>query len=184
MFPFELFADLMIGYAYIQLNSFRKANAIIYKIIKYAKLKGMNFVTHIAWYVLSILNIKEGKFDLAYGVLNNSDILMEKNGVLSDYMTLLNKVNMYTVLMCSKSKDQAQICMDQASKIVQKHGINFNLNIDIRKILEENAAREVVDENITADNNPEIIESEPEAENSFTQDDADVVDPNEFFSEG
>ena len=184
MFPFELFADLMIGYAYIQLNSFRKANAIIYKIIKYAKLKGMNFVTHIAWYVLSILNIKEGKFDLAYGVLNNSDILMEKNGVLSDYMTLLNKVNMYTVLMCSKSKDQAQICMDQATKIVQKHGINFNLNIDIRKILEENAAREVVDENITADNNPEIIESEPEPENSFKQEDADVVDPNEFFSEG
>ena len=74
--------------------------------------------------------------------------------------------------------------MDQASKIVQKHGINFNLNIDIRKILEENAAREVVDENITVDNNPEIIESEPEPENSFTQDDADVVDPNEFFSEG
>ena len=184
LFPIELFADLMIGYAYIKLNSFKKANAIIQKIIKYAKLKGMNAVTHIAWYVLSILNIKEGKYDLAYGVLNNSDILMEKNGVVSDYLTMLNKINMYKVLKFSNSAEQAQICMDQASHIVQKHGINFNLNIDINEIMEENAAREVVDENITTDDNPEIIESEPEPEDSIIQQDADVVDPNEFFSEG
>lgn len=183
MFQFELFADLMIGYAYIQLNSFKKATAILYKIIKYAKLKGMHAITHIAWYVLSILNIKEGKFDLAYGVLNNSDIQMEKNGVTSDYLTMLNKVNMYKVLMCSHSVEQAQICMNQASHIVQKYGINFNLNIDINKILEENAARGVINETITSENNPEV-ESEPDPENSIIPQNADVVDPSEFFSDG
>ena len=183
MYQFELFADLMIAYAYIQLNSFKKASAIIYKIIKYSRLKGMHAITHIAWYVLSILNIKEGKFDLAYGVLNNSDILMEKNGIVSDYMTMLNKVNMYKVLMCSKSVEQAQICMNQAAHIVQKHEINFNLNIDINKILEENAARGVVNETIEPDTSEIESEPEPESEN-IPQQNADIVDPNEFFSEG
>jgi hypothetical protein len=177
MFQFELFADLMIGYAYIQLNSFRKASAIIYKIIKYAKLKGMHAVTHVAWYVLSILNIKEGKFDLAYGVLNNSDILMEKNGVTSDYMTLLNKINMYKVLMCSQATEQAQICMNQATRIVQKYGINFNLDIDIDKILAENAARGVVNEVITFENPDEDMNTEE----GQTSPDGDVVNPDEFF---
>lgn len=79
----------------------------------------MNAIVHSAWYVMSILNIKEGKYDIAYGVLNNSDIQMEKNGVVSDYLTMLNKVNMYKILMCTDSKDQAQICMNQASTIVQ-----------------------------------------------------------------
>lgn len=179
MFQFELFADLMIGYAYIQLNSFRKASAIIYKIVKYAKLKGMNAVTHIAWYVLSILNIKEGKFDLAYGVLNNSDILMEKNGVTSDFLTLLNKINMYKVLMCSQATEQAQICMNQATRIVQKYGINFNLDIDIDKILEENAARGVVNDVITF----EYPEDEMSAENSQSSPDGDVINPEEFFQD-
>ena len=181
LYPFELFADLMIGYAYIKLNSFRKASAIIHKIIKHAKLKGMNAITHIAWYILSILNIKEGKFDLAYGVLNNSDILMEKNGITSDYMTLLNKINMYKVLMCSDAVEQAQICMNQASRIVQKHGINFNLNIDINEILEENASRGVINESVEFDKPYEQMVNEVESNSEI--EDADIVNPNEFFSQ-
>ena len=197
MLQFELFADLMIGYAYTELNSFRKASAIIYKIIKYSKAKGLNAIMHIAWYVMSILNIKEGKFDLAYGVLNNSGILMEKNGVLSEYLTMLNKVNMYKVLMCTNSKDQAQICMNQASYIVQKYGLNFNLNIDINKILIENAKRREeanYQQEVFEQTTPEIYTQYPQEnqiesvseqgfEEEFSQNDVDIVNPNEFFSE-
>lgn len=79
---------------------------------------------------MSILNIAEGKFDIAYGALNNSTIQMEKTGGISEYLTMLHKVNMYKVLMNLNSPDQAQICLNQASYIIQKYGINFNLNID------------------------------------------------------
>jgi len=187
LFSFELFADLMIGYAYIQLNSFKKASSMIYKIIKYSKEKGMNAVEHIAWYVMSILNIKEGKYDIAYGVLNNSEISMEKNGQLSEYLSMLNKVNMYKVLMCTNKKEQAQLCLNQASAVVQKYGLNFNLNIDIKKILLENSVRNEAEQNnqetapipqeqrVSEGNNPE--------ENSISETDSDVVDPSEFFSE-
>ena len=150
--------------------------------VKLAKAKGMVAIEHIAWYVLSILNINEGRFDIAYGVLNNSNIQMEKNGVISEYLTMLNKVNMYKVLMCTKSQDQAQICMNQASYIVQKYGINFNLNIDIKKILLENSGNDRVD-NQTLNKTSSVVQSESTEKNSgFDEYDGEVVNPNEFFS--
>ena len=184
MHGFELFADLMIGYAYTELRSYRKASAIIYKIIKSTKAKGMNAILHLAWYVMSILNIKEGKFDIAYGVLNNSNIQMEKNGVISEYLTMLNKVNMFKVLMCTNQAEQAQICMNQAAYIVQKYGLNFNLNIDIKKILLENSINNTeVSTPIVQEESVSVQRIEENTQNGFDPNDGDVVNPMEFFSE-
>lgn len=183
MHTFELFTDLMIGYAYVQLKSYKKASAILYKIIKSAKAKGMNAIEHIAWYIMSILNISEGRYDIAYGVLNNSNIQMEKNGTISEYLTMLIKVNMYKVLMCTKSHDQAQICMNQASAIVQKYGLNFNLNIDIKKILLENSGNNRV-ENQSRNISSSVGSSEStERISGFDESDIDLVKPPETFTE-
>lgn len=190
MVQFEIFSDLMIGYAYVQLNSFKKASTMIYKIIKTAKTKGMNAIEHLAWYVMSILNIKEGKFDIAYGVLNNSNIQMEKRGGISEYLTMLNKINMYKVLMCTNAQEQAQICMNQASYIVQKYGLSFNLNIDIKKILLENSVNNrpkqtvqnpVKQQSVVREES--VSKQNTETAKGFEEDDADVVDPSAFFSD-
>ncbi len=186
LLQFELFADLMIGYAYIQLNSFKKASSMLYKIIKYSKEKGLNTIVHIGWYVMSILNIKEGRYDIAYGVLNNSNIAMEKNGVISEFLSMLNKVNMYKVLMCMKQNEQAQICLNQASGIVQKYGLNFNLNIDIKKILLENPINSGAKNPATkaaANPVPQISESITEENSGFDTEDSDTINPEEFFSD-
>lgn len=194
MFKFELFVDLLIGYSYIQLNSFKKASAILYKIVKTAKEKGMLSIMHLTWYVMSILNIKQGKFDIAYGVLNNSNIQMEKSGGISEYLIMLNKVNMYKVLMCTGAQDKAQICMNQASYIVQKYGLNFNLNIDIKKLVLENQINnEPVQSsyNNTVETGQLVEESVSDKENiqvqndssKFEDDDGDVVNPEDFFSD-
>ncbi len=186
LLQFELFTDLMIGYAYIQLNSFKKASTMIYKIIKDAKEKGLSAIEHIGWYVMSILNIKEGKFDIAYGVLNNSNITMEKTGVISEFLSMLNKVNMYKVLMCMKQNEQAQICLNQASAIVQKYGLNFNLNIDIKKILLENPNRSGTTNNVSNEIKSSVpIQSErvSEGNSELKNNNSDVINPEEFFSE-
>ena len=186
LYSVELFADLMIGYAYVQLGSFEKASSMLFKIIKTAKEKGLNSVLHLAWYVLSVLYISEGKYELAYGVLNNSIIQMEKTGVMSEYLIMLDKVNMYKVMMCMNSKEQAQICMNQASFIVQKYGLNFNLNIDIKKIMLENpigGAPQKVETNVQKN-----VETEPEQNSAKRvakpkfESDGEVVDPSQFFS--
>lgn len=192
LFTFELFADLLIGYAYIQLNMPKKAMSIIYKIIKVSQAKGLNAITHIAWYVMSILNIKQGRIDIACGVLNNSEILMEKNGGVSDYLTMLNKINLYKAYILAKDKEKAQICMTQASYIVQKYNLNFNLNIDINKLMKENQINNVVQPNINSQAQYPQQEQQNQTDELFTGDEPDVtasnvneediVNPEDFFS--
>jgi ATP/maltotriose-dependent transcriptional regulator MalT len=142
LFQFETFADLLIAYAYIKLDQYKKASTMIYEIIKTAKEKGMNSIVHIGWYIMSLLNIKKGEFDIAFGVLNNSNIQMEKSGGFSEYLTMLNKISMYKVLMHLNSKEQAQICLNQALNIIQKFGINLKFNIDNENIMLENSSTE------------------------------------------
>ena len=57
----ELFADLMIGYAYMELGSYKKADSIIYKIIKATNNNGMTTLLYVAWYVMSELHLKQNK---------------------------------------------------------------------------------------------------------------------------
>jgi ATP/maltotriose-dependent transcriptional regulator MalT len=179
---FEIFADLMIGYSYINLGNFKKASSMIYEIIKTSKEKGLNSIFHIGWYILSILYIKEGKFDMAYEVLNNSEISMEKSGITSDYLTLLNKINLYKALICTNHKEQAQICMTQASQIVQKHQLTFNLNIDIKKIMLENSNRERENEQpeLTKSSN---VKTQKATTQPLYEADGEVVNPSEFYNE-
>jgi len=189
LYSVELFTDLMIGFAYVRLKAFEKASSILFKIIKTAKEKGLNSVLNPAWYILSELYISEGKYELAYGVLNNSIIQMEKTGVMSEYLIMLDKVNMYMVMMCAGQKEQAQICMNQAASIVQKYGLNFNLNIDIQKLMLENPVSSEPD---NTQNIPQKDDSQKEsiteqkasgkvAKPKFEQD-GEVVDPSQFFS--
>lgn len=192
LYKFELFSDLLIGYSYAKLNSFKKASAIVYRVIMDAKEHGMNSIEHIGWYVMSILDIAQGKFDIAYGVLNNSTIFMEKTQI-SEYLTMLDKVNMYKVLMASKEPEKAQICMNQAVLIVQKYGLNINLNIDIEKLMVENQNAEVVQKFKPENATPKLQEeSLSEKENikidtktSSEEDNSSgegFVNPEDFFS--
>lgn len=188
MYVFELFVDLLIGYCYVQLNSFVKASAMLFKIVRTSKEKGMISIMHFAWYIMSTLNIKQGKYDIAYGILNNANIQLEKNGNISEYLTMLNKFNMYKVLMCCSEPDKAEICMNQAAYIVEKYGLNFNLNIDIKKLMMENQSNsEPVQLSHNRQELPAEQQRESERENiqsqsGFTEADGDVVNPDEFFS--
>ncbi len=134
---FELFTDLLIGYSYTKLNYFKKASSILTEVEKTAKEKGLLPITHICAYIMSILNIKQYKYDVAYGLLANSDIQMDKKPI-SEYFVLLNKFNMYKVLICKGFEQQAQICLEQAEQIIKRYNLNINLNIDIEKIMKEN----------------------------------------------
>ena len=153
------------------------------KIIKSSKEKGMNAIVHTGWYIMSILNIAEGKFDIAYGVLNNSTIQMEKTGGISEYLTMLHKVNMYKVLMCTQAKDKAEICLNQATDIVQKYELNFNLNVDIRELMSENSNRYVQPVNNPLHSPVEENESIREPVENDSDVDGEVVNPEDFFSD-
>ena len=69
--------------------------------------------------------------------------------------------------------------MNQASAIVQKYGINFNLNIDIKKILSENAGNNRV-ANLTQNISSPVVQNERVS--GFDETDGDVINPDDFFS--
>ena len=138
IYPFELFADLVIGYSYAELKSYYKASSILYEVVKASADKGLNAITYTAWFVLSIMNLKIGRFDIAYGMLNNSSIQIEKMGGVSDYLMLLIKFNMYKLMKCLKVDDKADICLAQAQYIIKKYGIEFNTDFDAEKFASDN----------------------------------------------
>lgn len=139
----ELFADLLIGHAYVQAQSFRKAESIIYKIIKETNQNGMTNLLYTAWYIMSELHLKQHKYDVAFGILNNSLIQLEKSNTTSEYLLLLFKYNMFKVMMFKQQYEKAEICLGHAQYLAQKYGINFNFDIDASHYIpveeEENA---------------------------------------------
>lgn len=138
IYPFELFADLVIGYSYTELGSFYKARAILKEVLNSANDNGLNGIKFATFYVMSIFYMKQARFDLAYGMLNNSSIQMERLGGVSDYLMLLNKFNMYKLMSCLQVYDKADICLSQAQYIAEKYGMDFNFDFDIEKFIEEN----------------------------------------------
>lgn len=126
----ELFADLMIGYSYMKLCSFRKASSIIYQIIRTANENGLENLLYMAWYVMSELNMAEGKYIVTKGIVNNSLIQLEKDERANEYLLMLFKYNMYKVLRFKGDMENADICLAQANYIANKYGIIFEFDTD------------------------------------------------------
>lgn len=126
----ELFCDLLIAYAYMQIENFKKSEFIIYRIIKEANSKGLTTLLYSAWYVMSELHLKQNNYDVAFGIVNNSLIQIEKNHNTGEYLLMLFKYSMYKIMMLKKEFNSAQICMNHAQYISQKYGIHFEFDSD------------------------------------------------------
>ena len=126
----ELFTDLLIGYAYFKAGSYEKAEFIIYKIIKTTSDNGMMIILYTAWYIMSEIQLKQHKYDVAYGIINNTQIQLEKSNDISEYLLMLFKYNLFKVLMYKQEPDMAEICINHAKYIASKYGINFEFDTD------------------------------------------------------
>lgn len=150
----ELFADLMIAYAYMNVNSFDKAEYIITKIINETNKNGMTTILYTAWYIMSELYLKMHWFNVAYNIINNSQIQLEKNNNTSEYLLMLFKYNMYKVMMYKKITDVADVCIRHAQYIASKYNISFNFDLNPEHYIADDEIDEqiVINEAGTEDN--------------------------------
>ena len=132
---------------------------IIYKIIKTANEKGMTNLLYVAWYIMSELNLAQGKYTVTYGIVNNSLIQLEKADYANEYIMLLFKYNMYKVLRFKGQDVNSQICLAQANYITKKWGITFEF-----------------------DTNPDhfIAQVDPDDESNVPPKDYETIDPYEI----
>ncbi len=128
LYEIEYFADLMIGYAYLKLRNYTKANDIFYKIIKIANHSGMTSLMYLAWYLMCELKLALAKYDVAYGIVNNSIIQLQKSNSASEYLLMLFKYAMYKVMMFKQDFEHAEICIQQAKYLAQKYQIVFEFD--------------------------------------------------------
>ena len=77
----------------MQLESYKKADAIVYQIIKATNGNGMTTLLYVAWYVMSELHLRQNKYDVAFGIVNNSLIQLEKNNTTSEYIAQKYGIN-------------------------------------------------------------------------------------------
>ncbi|MBO7672400.1 zinc ribbon domain-containing protein [bacterium] len=125
---FEFFCDLLMAHVCIVNGNFKKAEHIIVDVIQSGKDKGIADIQMLAWYLMSCLYLKEKQYDLAYGVINNALIFLEKSAFKNDYISMILKYNLYKVFVCKRDMERAQICMQQAVGIAQKYGVNYPFN--------------------------------------------------------
>ena len=137
----ELCLDALIGYAYMKLESYVKASAILFKIIKAANINGMMTLLYLAWYLMCEMHLKQGKYNVAYGIVNNSLIQLEKNNNACEYLAILFRYALFKVFMFEGQHEKAQICIEQAKYMTSKYGINFEFDTDPSHYIpiEENA---------------------------------------------
>ena len=121
----EYICDLLIANSYIQINYLPKASHILYDVINESQMKGMAGVELIAWYFMSNIHLKERQYDTAYGVINNSIIQLERNRLHSELLIMLLNYNLFKVFMYKRDLEKAQLCIEQAMAITQKHEMFF-----------------------------------------------------------
>ena len=130
VYPLELFADTMIAYAYARVRSYEKAEHIAYNIIKHTSNNGMSAILYLAWYVMSEIQLKQNKYEVAFGIVNNTLIQIEKNSNTSEYILMLFKYSMFKILMYTQEYDKAEICAAHSKYIANKYGINYEFDFD------------------------------------------------------
>ena len=113
---------------------------------------------------MSELHLKQNKYDVAFGIVNNSLIQLEKNNTTSPYLLMLFKYNMFKIMMFKKQNDKAEICIGHARYIAEKYGINFEFDTDESHYIavedDEVSAEDI--EEINSEANHSDIEGEAE----------------------
>ncbi|MBQ3819030.1 hypothetical protein II810_01145, partial [bacterium] len=94
---------------------------------------------------MSELYIRLSRFKVAFGILSNSLIHLEKNDNSSEYLLMLFKYNMYKTLMYLKQYDKAEICISHARYLAMKHGVNFNFDVDPQHYIGQDVDDETIE---------------------------------------
>ena len=113
------------------MSSYKKAESIIYKIIKEAEKNGMTLLLYLAWHVMSELYLAQKQIDIAFGIVNNSLIQLEKNNTVCEYILMLFKYSMFKIMSYKQQFENAQVCLGHAQYIAQKYGINYDFDTDV-----------------------------------------------------
>lgn len=126
----ELFCDLLIGFAYFNLDQLQKSSAIYHSVLEVSTKNGLKMITYLAWYFISVLKLKQQETDMAFGITNNVVVQLEKDSNAGDFLFFLFRVLLSQILIAKNETDSAQLCLNNAKFIKEKYSLNYNIELD------------------------------------------------------
>ena len=124
----EYFCDLMIGFAYQNLGSIKKAKQIYYNILDLSEEKGIKNITYLSWALIAKAEFQEGNIDMCAGIINNSILNLEKDSDASEFFMMIFKALSSEVMVAVKSNvEKAMFCAEQAFETAAKTKLNIYL---------------------------------------------------------
>ncbi len=124
----EYFCDLMIGFAYQNLGSIKKAKQIYYNILDLSEEKGIKNITYLSWALIAKAEFQENNIDMCVGIINNSILNLEKDPDASEYFVMIFKALSSEVMIAVKANiEKAMFCAEQAFETAAKHKLKIYL---------------------------------------------------------
>ncbi len=124
----EYFCDLMIGFAYQNLGSIKKAKQIYYNILDLSEEKGIKNITYLSWALIAKAEFQENNIDMCVGIINNSILNLEKDPDASEYFVMIFKALSSKVMIAVKANiEKATFCAEQAFETAAKHKLKIYL---------------------------------------------------------
>lgn len=120
---FELFCDLLIGYSYFKLKKGQKASSIYQNVLETSVRNGLQGITYIAWYLISMMKFYEKDTEIAYGIANNALIQLEKDNNAGDFMFYIFRILHSQILMSKGLKEASENGLKSAEFIKEKYDL-------------------------------------------------------------
>lgn len=124
----EYFCDLMIGFAYQNLGSVKRAKQIYYNILDKSEEKGIKNITYLSWALIAKAEFQDGNIDMCVGIINNSILNIEKDPDASEFFVMIFKALSSEVMIAVKANiEKAMFCAEQAFETAAKNKLNLYL---------------------------------------------------------
>lgn len=131
------FCDLMIGFAYQNLNNLKKAKQIYYNILDISAEKGLKNISYLSWYFISKAEYLDGVGHISEEIVDKSILKMENDVNCSELFELLFKV-FSAQMMLEKNNSQLyeHVCfiLEQSLALALKKGYYLNLPVIINSL--------------------------------------------------
>ncbi len=121
----ELFCDIMIGKAYLDLNKDKKASVIFNSVLETAQKNGLKNLYYLSAYYTAELSLKNNDTDTAYGIASNTIVEIENSRNKNYYLLMIFKYLYAKVFQQRHETEQAKVCMEQAQQIAKTFNINL-----------------------------------------------------------
>lgn len=132
LYQVDAFCDLMIGFAYQNLNNLKKAKQIYYSILDISAEKGLKNISYLCWYFVSRVEYLDGVGHISEEIVSKSILKMENDDNCSELFEFLFKTFSAQIMLEKNNAqlyEQVVFILEQSFSLALKKQVYLNLPV-------------------------------------------------------